>query len=116
MIHKMGLFEEYYTSVKEGKKIVEVRLNDEKRRRIKLGDKIKFIKLPEENEIIYVEVLELIKYDTFKAMYEDIPFQQFDCEGWRMEDMLKGTYQIYTSEQENKWGTLAIKMKVLNDC
>jgi len=33
-------------------------------------------------------------------MYENIPFQDFDCEGWSMKEMIAGTYEIYTPEQE----------------
>ncbi|MFS1511422.1 ASCH domain-containing protein [Chengkuizengella sp. SCS-71B] len=52
----MGLYEEYLLSIKEGKKIFEMRLNDEKRRKIKVGDKVEFVKIPEKNEILSVEV------------------------------------------------------------
>jgi ASC-1-like (ASCH) protein len=40
----MGLYSEYFIAIKEGKKQVEVRLNDEKRRKIKVGDTIEFIR------------------------------------------------------------------------
>jgi ASC-1-like (ASCH) protein len=38
MIHQMGLYGEYIRVIREGKKKVEVRLNDEKRREIKVGN------------------------------------------------------------------------------
>ncbi|MGE6260128.1 hypothetical protein ACQKCU_19985 [Heyndrickxia sporothermodurans] len=44
-------------------------------------------------------------------MYEDISFKDFDCEGWTMDNMVNGTYEIYTPDQEKEWGTLAIKIK-----
>lgn len=108
MTHQMRLYDEYFQAIKEGRKTVEVRLNDEKRRNIKVGDSIEFIKVPQQDEIIKVKVRELRKYDTFEAMYEDIPFQAFDCEGWTMKEMIDGTFEIYTPEQEKEWGTLAI--------
>ncbi|MFD1851421.1 ASCH domain-containing protein [Oceanobacillus bengalensis] len=111
MIHQMGLYGEYFKSIKEGKKKVEVRLNDEKRRKIKVGDTIEFTKVPEQDEILQVTVTELKIYDTFQVMYEDIPFQDFDCEGWTMKEMVDGTYEIYTPVQEKEWGTLAIRIK-----
>ncbi|PEJ28468.1 hypothetical protein CN677_27155 [Bacillus pseudomycoides] len=114
MIHHMGLYKEYFQSIEEGKKIFEVRLNDEKRRKIKVGDIIEFIQVPEENKTLQVKVLELCKYDTFKEMYENIPFHLFDCEGWTLDEMINGTYEIYTPEQEKIWGTLAIKIQTLN--
>ncbi len=109
----MGLYGEYFKSIEEGKKKIEVRLNDEKRKKIKVGDTIEFIKVPEQDETLQVEVTNLKIYDTFQAMYEDIPFQDFDCEGWTMEEMIDGTYEIYTPEQEKNWGTLAITIKHL---
>jgi len=111
MQHQMGLYKEYFKAIKEGRKTVEVRLNDENRRRIKVGDTIEFIGVPEQNETLKVQVLELKKYDTFENMYKDIPLHSFDCEGWTMEKMLKGTYEIYSLEQESEWGTLAITIK-----
>ena len=107
----MGLYGEYFNAIKDGEKVVEVRLNDEKRRKIKVGDTIEFIKVPDGNDTLLVEVTELRSYDTFQAMYKDIPFKDFDCEGWSMTKMIDGTYEIYTAEQEKKWGTLAITMK-----
>ncbi|MBE1553769.1 ASCH domain-containing protein [Sporosarcina limicola] len=111
MVHQMGLYEEYFQAIKEGKKTVEVRLNDENRRKIKVGDIIEFIRVPERNETLKVQVSELRKYDTFEKMYKDIPLQNFDCEGWTMEKMVEGTYEVYTPEQEKQWGTLAITIK-----
>ncbi|MBB2479408.1 ASCH domain-containing protein [Bacillus sp. APMAM] len=111
MMHQMGLYGEYFEAIKKGKKKVEVRLNDEKRRKIKIGDTIKFVKVPEQDETLQVQVTELRTYNTFKEMYESIPFEDFDCEGWSMEEMVNGTYDIYTLEQEREWGSLAITIK-----
>lgn len=77
----MGLYGEYFQSIIEGKKKVEVRLNDERRRKINVGDTIEFIKVPQQDETLKVHVTGIRKYDTFEEMYEDIPFKHFDCEG-----------------------------------
>lgn len=111
MLHHMGIYDEYLTSIKEGKKTIEVRLNDDKRRKIKVGDTIEFIRIPEKNETFRVQVTKLRKYVTFEELYNDIPFKEFDCEGWTMKEMLDSTYEIYTPEQEIKWGTLAITIR-----
>lgn len=113
MIHKMGLYGEYFQSIIEGEKKVEVRLNDERRRKINVGDMIEFIKVPQQDEILKVHVTGIRKYDTFKKMYEDIPFKDFDCEGWTLNEMIDGTYEIYTPEQEKEWGTLAITISFI---
>ena len=41
MIHEMKLQPEYFNFILNGTKRIEIRLNDEKRQSIKLGDKIK---------------------------------------------------------------------------
>ena len=47
MIHEMKLKPQYFDMVISGTKIYEIRLNDEKRRLIEVGDKINFKKEPE---------------------------------------------------------------------
>ena len=112
MIHQMALHETYFESIKKGRKKVEVRLNDEKRRKVKVGDLIEFISVPNQDESLTVRVSELRTYNTFEEMYQDIPFKDFDCDDWTMDEMIKGTYDIYTPEQEKEWGTLAITIEI----
>ncbi|MDY0407970.1 DUF3850 domain-containing protein [Paracerasibacillus soli] len=47
MLHKMSLYIAPFQSIKSGRKTVEVRLNDEKRRKVNIGDTIEFTKIPE---------------------------------------------------------------------
>jgi ASC-1-like (ASCH) protein len=113
MHHHMGLYTELFSSMKSGRKTVEVRLNDEKRRKLQVGDLITFTKVPEGNEKLRAEVIELREFFTFKEMYEAIPANEFDALSDTVDDMVKNTYQIYTPEQEAKWGILAITVKVV---
>ncbi|MFK3961928.1 ASCH domain-containing protein [Guptibacillus hwajinpoensis] len=71
------------------------------------------MKLPGKKESLIVEASELRNYDTFKRMYEDLPFEDLGGEGWTLDEMVKGTYKVYTLEQEKKWGVLAITIKYL---
>ena len=94
MMHHMGLDGEYFGSIREGRKTVEVRLNDEKRRKLRVGDAVEFSSVTGPDETIRVEVLGLRPYQTFAEMYEAIPFPDFGCAGWTMEQKLEGTYKI----------------------
>src|SRR5690625_4278936 len=107
----MGLYGEYFHAIKVSKKTVEVRLNDEKRRKIKVGDTIEFIKVHQQDEILKVRVTDLRSFDTFEVMYIVIPLSDYDCEELTMKDRIYGTYEIYTSEQEKEWRTLAIMIE-----
>ncbi len=113
MEHTMRLYERPFNSIKAGRKKVEVRLNDDKRRKLKVGDTIKFIRIPGENESLTVKIIELRQYPTFKEMYEDIPASDFDAISSTIEEMVELTYQIYTPQQEKEWGTLAITIELL---
>ena len=72
MLHKMKLNESPFERIKNGTKTIEFRLYDEKRRQIKIGDKIEFSKLPELQETILVEVLELYKEETFEKLFRKL--------------------------------------------
>ena len=61
----MKLNESPFERIKDGTKTIEFRLYDEKRRQIKIGDQIEFSKLPELQETILVDVLELYIEPTF---------------------------------------------------
>ena len=65
MEHKMKLYEEPFRAIESGKKTVEVRLYDQKRRKLEQGDTIEFTKLPGEDEKLTVKVTELCTYPTF---------------------------------------------------
>ncbi|WP_069650117.1 ASCH domain-containing protein [Caloranaerobacter ferrireducens] len=113
MEHFMRLFEEPFELIRSKKKIIEIRLNDEKRQKVKIGDIITFSKLPDCEERLRVKVLGLLHYYTFEQLYEDIPFSHFGCEGKSMKWMLEKTYEIYTKEQEEKYGALGIRIEVI---
>lgn len=58
MIHKEIKWKPF-ERIKNGTKTVEYRLYDEKRQQIKIGDKIEFSKLPDLQEKLLVDVIEL---------------------------------------------------------
>lgn len=112
VMHTMGLYETPFQSMKTGRKTIEVRLNDPKRRKVNIGDLIKFTKLPDQTEQLTVEVVGLQEFANFREMYETIPAEHFDASERSIEDMVKNTYEIYTQSQEQQWGSLAIKVKL----
>ena len=56
MEHIMKLYESSFEELKTGKKKREYRLNDEKRRLVRIGDTIRFLKLPNLDEEFVVDV------------------------------------------------------------
>ena len=64
MIHKMRLVDFAFREIKNGRKDIEVRLNDPKRQLIKIGDIIEFSHI-DTGELLRVKVINLYKYKTF---------------------------------------------------
>ena len=61
MEHKMRLFESPFERIKSGKKTIELRLFDEKRQKLSIGDIVEFSKLPDMKEKARVEVVALLR-------------------------------------------------------
>lgn len=108
MLHKMKLQQSPFERMKNGIKTIEFRLNDEKRKQIKIGDKIEFSKLPDLQEKLIVEVLDLYPEATFKRLFEKLYTDKKEIER-KTESMCT----IYTKEQEEQYGILGIKIKIL---
>ena len=67
-IHKMRLLPEYFEYIKTGTKKLEIRLNDEKRKNIKIGDIVIFEKLDETQEFLKTKVTNLYYYSNFNEL------------------------------------------------
>lgn len=107
MLHKMKLNESPFERIKNGRKTIEFRLFDEKRQKIKVGDKIEFSKLPDLQEKLLVDVVELYRENTFENLFRKLNYDE--------EDIIrntKGMYEIYSSEKEQQYGVLGIKIKI----
>lgn len=68
-MHEMRLHDSPFTLIKNGSKTIELRLNDEKRSIIKIGDHIEFTNRVTEEKIL-VEVINLHKYNSFEELYK----------------------------------------------
>lgn len=110
MEHEMKLKESSFERIKNGTKIIEFRLYDEKRRKIKIGDEIKFYKLPDLQEQLVVEVLDIYRDDTFERLFSKIYTDRTE-----IEKKVKSMNQYYSHEQEKEYGVVGIKIKVLKN-
>ena len=107
MLHKMKLNESPFERIKNGTKTIEFRLYDEKRQQIKVGDKIEFSKLPDLQEKLIVDVIELYREDTFEKLFKKIYLDKEE-----IKRKTKSMYQYYSPEKEKEYGVLGIKIKI----
>jgi len=112
-IHIMGLQPESFEKIKAGTKTIELRLFDEKRKAITLGDTIEFQKKPEESETLRTRVSALLRYESFSKLFDDFPPEVFG--GKDKKSLLRGVHRSYTPEKEKEYGVLGIKVEVMQD-
>ena len=107
----MKLHPEPFEQIKSGRKNVELRLYDEKRSRINIGDEIIFTCLSRESEKIDVRVRALYRYATFKELFQKIPPENCGFETCTAVDEAAAEMRKYYSEdQENRYGVLGIRI------
>lgn len=107
MLHKMKLNESPFERIKNGTKTIEFRLYDEKRQQIKVGDKIEFSKLPDLQEKLLVEVIELYRGNTFENLFKKLNIDEDE-----IKRKTKSMKQYYSHEKEKEYGVLGIKIKI----
>ncbi len=99
--------------VKNGSKNIEVRVNDEKRRRLKVGDSFTFLKRPEETESLKAIVTSLDYYDNFEELVKHYEIKNLYLESYTKEEFLKLLERFYSIEEQKEFGVVAIGFKLV---
>ena len=112
MIYEMNLNPGPFEVMKSGLKTIEMRLDDERRKDIKIGDIIIFIETVTKEQL-KVEVLDLYRYPSFEELYKhfdkvELGYQK--DEEASPNDML----EYYPKDKIEKYGVLGIRIKLLH--
>ena len=99
--------------VKKGIKNVEVRVNDEKRRKMKVGDEIIFLKRPLEQEKIITKIIGLKTFDNFNELVKEYSIERLYLNTYSKEEFVKLLGRFYSEEEQNKFGVVAIEFEVI---
>ena len=111
MKHDMRLQHAPFLAIKSGRKKIEMRLNDEKRSLIKVGDDIQFTDVTT-GETLLCRVVHLHPYASFDELYSNhdkISLGYQENEIANPCDMLV----YYPKEEVKKYGVLGIEIIVL---
>ena len=98
---------EAFENIKKGIKKMEIRLYDEKRQKIKIGNIIKIINREDKSEIIFIKVNKLSKFPSLEELYRVLGDKINNYE----KKILK---KVYSKEKEEKYGVLVIHFEVLS--
>lgn len=111
-LHQMNLQQDPFDKIVSGAKTIELRLNDDKRRKVNVGDVIEFTC---NGHIARVRVTALYPFDSFETLYSNLDlvkcgYLPSELPTAKASDML----QYYTLEQQEQWGVLGIEFTLLS--
>ena len=109
---QVHLHPDIFEIVLNGTKKVEARLNDEKRRKLKVGDTLEFLKRPLEEEKILASVTSLDYYPNFEELVKHYDIKDLYLEDFTKEDFLNTLTRFYTKEDQEKYGVVAIGFRI----
>ncbi|MDG3132853.1 RNA-binding protein [Streptococcus suis] len=72
MVHEMLLTPKPFEMMKSGQKTIELRLYDEKRRHIRIGDSIRFYCTENQAQTMEAQVLDLHIFNNFTQLYKEL--------------------------------------------
>ena len=111
-VHEMKLNPIPFSMIKRGEKTIELRLFDEKRQCIKVGDIINFTNTSS-GEKLSATVKKLHRFHTFEELYQTLPLML--C-GYTAENIGTAHHadmeQYYSPEEQRKYGVVGIELCV----
>ncbi len=107
----MNLQPKYFDFIKDGTKRIELRLYDEKRRSIQLGDIIEFAK--SEGEKLKSEVIGLLRYKSFADLFEDFDISILADSSMTKQELLEVLGEFYSEEKQAEFGVIGIRIKLI---
>ncbi len=114
MQHIMKLKPSPFEMIKSGQKTIELRLYDEKRKLVKVGNKVTFVKIDGNDEIINTKVIAIHLFNSFEELYEKLPLLK--C-GYTEENVSYAKHtdmeKYYSKEKQKDYGVVGIEIKLL---
>ena len=95
--------------VDSGTKDVEIRLNDEKRRQLKVGDTLVFLRRPDDIDSIEATITNLVYLNSFEDAFNSYEMKRVYLENTSKEDYINLMKRFYSDEEVSKYGVVAIE-------
>lgn len=115
MVHYMNLRQAPFSLISLGIKTIELRLLDEKRRLIRIGDTIVFRNVDLESATLTCVVKNLYVFDSFKELYACLPL---DLCGYIDHETDSASYrdmeEYYPIEKQKQYGVVGIEIELQN--
>ena len=109
-MHQMKLHPQPFEMIKSGQKTIELRLYDEKRQQIQVGDTIVFTNT-KTGESLTAAVMQLHRFRNFSELYQALPLLK--C-GYTTEDIDSAAPEdmalYYSPAQQERYGVVGIEL------
>ena len=114
MTHSMKLHDQPFAMIRSGQKDIELRLYDEKRQQIQVGDTLVFCRSRAPQETLSATVVALHRFPSFAALYEALPLDR--C-GYLPEELDTATAAdmdlYYSPEKQALYGVVGIEIRLI---
>ena len=110
MKHEMGLQSKYFDYIRNGTKRIELRLFDEKRQRVRLGDIIEFTN--PDGEKLLAKVVGLLRYGSFEDLFRDFDISILADVSMTKRELLDVLNGFYPAEKQAEMGVVGIRVEV----
>lgn len=114
-VFEMELWEKPFIQVSSGKKTIELRLYDFKRRCLNVSDYIIFSKMFFGEPKIAVKIIALHIYPSFEDLFKEFPVSDCGFEGGTtVETALEEMKQYYSVDDIKRYGIVGIRIKLVD--
>lgn len=114
MIYHMKLNSEPFYSIQNRTKTYELRLFDEKRQQLSIGDQIQFENTEQPQEELLVDIIGLHQFVSFDELYSELPL--LEC-GYTSDSIVEAASSdmlvYYSKSQQEKYGVVAIEVNLV---
>lgn len=111
MTHTLNLHPQPFAMIADGRKTIELRLWDEKRSQIQVGDTLVFVHTEDESETLTARVTALYCFPDFAALYAALPLDK--C-GYLPEELATASPAdmnvYYSAERQAQYGVVGIEI------
>ena len=108
-MHSMKVQTKYYRLLKSGEKTIELRLFDEKRQQISVGDEITFSDLSDSGDSFKATVLNLYRAKSFRQLCGIIKPQQAGFSS--TEELIPIMEEFYSPQKQKEYGVVGIEIR-----
>lgn len=116
MTHTLNLHPQPFALIADGRKTIELRLYDEKRSQIQVGDTLVFTHSDDSTQTLTAKVTALHRFPDFAALYAALPLDK--C-GYLPEELPTASPEdmnlYYSAEKQALYGVVGIEIALIEE-